>query len=374
MAEREERVITLSQSEAMELAGARDEKLRRLQEHLEAKVVLRGNQLKIVGQSDEVERTAHVIEEILHVVRKGGRLSEQQFRSAMSYAAGRARSGLDPNGPADAPIEAPATEAARSPSASVTAAPVVAPGPEGVSKRESTLSELFLDEIPVPLKRRRLSPLTTAQKRYIQAIRKYDIVFGVGPAGTGKTYLAMAMAVGALIEGKVNRIILCRPAVEAGERLGFLPGDLAQKFDPYVRPLWDALYEMMDADKIKSAIESGVIEIAPLAYMRGRTLNNAFVILDEGQNTTIEQMKMFLTRLGFDAKAVITGDVTQVDLPRTQPSGLLHAMRVLKDIKGIEHVRFSGQDVVRHPLIMKIIQAYEHDKNGPMSSDAGEEE
>lgn len=336
--EQHENVVVLSQSEILDFCGVNDEKIRRLQSHLDAKLVVRGNKLKIIGKPDDVKRTTHVIHEMLHVLRKGGRLTEEQFREAMRYAADRARHGMPP-GP-----ELPQPETG------------------GALPREDTLSELFLDEIPVPLKRRRLTPLTANQRRYVRAIRANDIVFGIGPAGTGKTYLAMAMAVTALVDGDVNRIILCRPAVEAGERLGFLPGDLAQKFDPFVRPLWDALYEMMDSEKIRSHIESGVIEIAPLAFMRGRTLNNAFVILDEGQNTSVEQMKMFLTRLGFDSKAVITGDITQVDLPHGQESGLVNSQRVLQGIAGIEFVHFTGRDVVRHPLIMKIIQAYEQAK------------
>jgi phosphate starvation-inducible PhoH-like protein len=190
-------------------------------------------------------------------------------------------------------------------------------------------------------------------------IRKKDIVFGIGPAGTGKTYLAVAMAVSALISGKVSRIILCRPAVEAGEKLGFLPGDMKEKLDPYVRPLYDALYEMMEAELIRQALETGVIEIAPLAFMRGRTLNNSFVILDEAQNTSPEQMKMFLTRLGFESKAVITGDVTQIDLPRGTKSGLIHVQEVLSNIEDIAFVRFGQKDVVRHDLVMKIVEAYE---------------
>ena len=340
MPEQHENVVVLSQGEILDFCGVNDEKIRRLQSHLDAKLVVRGNKLRIIGRPEDVKRTTHVINEMLNVLRKGGRLTEEQFRSAMRYAAERARHGLPP-GP-----EASGEEQ-----------------PEAPAPKEETLSELFLDEIPVPLKRRRLTPLTANQRRYVRAIRGNDIVFGIGPAGTGKTYLAMAMAVTALVEGGVNRIILCRPAVEAGERLGFLPGDLAQKFDPFVRPLWDALYEMMEADRIRSHIESGVIEIAPLAFMRGRTLNNAFVILDEGQNTSVEQMKMFLTRLGFDSKAVITGDITQVDLPHTQESGLVNSQRVLKDIAGIEFVNFTGRDVVRHPLIMKIMQAYEQAKS-----------
>jgi len=208
----------------------------------------------------------------------------------------------------------------------------------------------------------------------VDAIRNHDVVFGIGPAGTGKTYLAVAMAVASLTQGRVSRIILVRPAVEAGERLGFLPGDIAQKFDPYVRPLYDALYEMMEADHIKHALETGVIEIAPLAFMRGRTLNRSFIILDEAQNTTVEQMKMFLTRLGFDSQAVITGDITQIDLPRTVRSGLIHVQSVLRDIPNIAFHYFDERDVVRHELVQLIVRAYERFgrlENGEESPPAG---
>ena len=221
------------------------------------------------------------------------------------------------------------------------------------------VQEVFLDTIPVPLRRKHLAPLTPNQKRYIDAIRSHDVVFGIGPAGTGKTYLAVAMAVARLMSGDVTRIILVRPAVEAGERLGFLPGDISQKLDPYLRPLYDALYDMIDPDRMRQLIEDGTIEIAPLAYMRGRTLNNSFIILDEAQNTSIEQMKMFLTRLGLDSVAVVTGDITQIDLPDGKTSGLKHVRKILQGISGISFVEFSGRDVVRHPLVQKIIQAYE---------------
>ena len=221
------------------------------------------------------------------------------------------------------------------------------------------IQEVFLDTIPVPLKRRHVAPLTPHQKHYIEAIRTSDIVFSIGPAGTGKTYLAVAMAVAHLIGGDVGRIILVRPAVEAGEKLGYLPGDIAAKFNPFVRPLHDALYEMLEPEKIRDYLDNGIIEIAPLAFMRGRTLNNSFIILDEAQNTSVEQMKMFLTRLGFDSKAVVTGDITQVDLPTGRKSGLVHVKRVLHDVKGIEFIEFDGRDVVRHSLVQKIIHAYE---------------
>jgi len=221
------------------------------------------------------------------------------------------------------------------------------------------LKDIFLDTVYITSKKRPVIPKSQAQKEYIDAIRSSDMVFGIGPAGTGKTYLAMAMAVAAFSKGKVNRIILTRPAVEAGEALGFLPGDLAQKIDPYLRPLYDALHDMMPFEKVSSLIEQGVIEVAPLAFMRGRTLNDSFVILDEAQNTTSEQMKMFLTRIGFSSKAVITGDITQIDLPVDKPSGLIEAKNILQEIEGIKFIFFSKKDVVRHGLVQKIIKAYE---------------
>ncbi len=221
------------------------------------------------------------------------------------------------------------------------------------------LKDIFLDTVYTTSKKRPVIPKSQAQKEYIDAIRSSDMVFGIGPAGTGKTYLAMAMAVAAFSKGKVNRIILTRPAVEAGEALGFLPGDLAQKVDPYLRPLYDALHDMMPFEKVTNLIEQGVIEVAPLAFMRGRTLNDSFVILDEAQNTTSEQMKMFLTRIGFSSKAVITGDITQIDLPVDKPSGLIEAKDILQGINGIKFIFFSKQDVVRHGLVQKIIKAYE---------------
>jgi len=207
--------------------------------------------------------------------------------------------------------------------------------------------------------RRTVQPKSTNQRKYLDAIESHDMVFGVGPAGTGKTYLAVAMAISALIAKKVNRIILARPAVEAGERLGFLPGTLQEKIDPYLRPLYDALYDMLDPEKVDRYLEKNVIEIAPIAFMRGRTLNDSFVILDEAQNTTSEQMKMFLTRLGFGAKAVITGDITQIDLPPGRPSGLVEAMKVVGSIEGISFIYFDERDVVRHRLVQQIVKAYE---------------
>ena len=221
------------------------------------------------------------------------------------------------------------------------------------------LKKIFLDTVFITAKKRAITPRNQSQKSYIEAIRNYDIVFGIGPAGTGKTYLAMAMAVSALTKGTVNRIILTRPAVEAGESLGFLPGDLAEKVDPYLRPLYDALHDMMRFEKVAALMQNGVIEVAPLAFMRGRTLNEAFVILDEAQNTTTEQMKMFLTRIGFNSKAVVTGDITQIDLPTGKSSGLVEAKDILTSISGIGFIHFTRQDVVRHRLVQDIINAYE---------------
>jgi len=221
------------------------------------------------------------------------------------------------------------------------------------------LKKIFKDEVYITSQKKIITPKTINQKKYIDSIKKYDIVFGIGPAGTGKTYLAMAMAVAALIRKDCNRIILSRPAVEAGERLGFLPGDLYEKVNPYLRPLYDALHDMMPFENASDLLEKGVIEVAPLAFMRGRTLNDSFVILDEAQNATPEQMKMFLTRLGFSSRAVITGDVTQTDLPKGQISGLIEASQTLSGIEGIQFVSFSREDVIRHPLVQKIIDAYE---------------
>lgn len=221
------------------------------------------------------------------------------------------------------------------------------------------LKEIFLDRVFITSKKSAVTPKSLAQKEYIDAIRKFDIVFGIGPAGTGKTYLAMAMAVSALSKGIVSRIILTRPAVEAGEALGFLPGDLAEKVDPYLRPLYDALHDMMRFEKAAALMQKGIIEVAPIAFMRGRTLNDSFIILDEAQNTTSEQMKMFLTRIGFNSKAVITGDITQIDLPSDRTSGLIQSKDILQNITGIKFVFFSKRDVVRHKLVQEIIRAYE---------------
>ena len=226
------------------------------------------------------------------------------------------------------------------------------------------LRDYFLKSGQKQATRRRINPKSVNQRKYLDAIDQFDIVFGVGPAGTGKTYLAMAQAVSYLLNKKVSRIILARPAVEAGEKLGFLPGDLQEKVNPYLRPLYDALFDMMDTEKAGRLIERGTIEVAPIAFMRGRTLNDAFVILDEAQNTTSEQMKMFLTRLGFGSKAVVTGDITQIDLPTARMSGLVEALKIVRDVEGIGFVHFDDKDVVRHKLVQSIVKAYEAHSNG----------
>lgn len=230
----------------------------------------------------------------------------------------------------------------------------------------TSVKDLFLNNIPVSSKKRFIIPKTETQRQYVEAIRNYDIVIGIGPAGTGKTYLAMAMAISAFLKKQVSRIVLARPAVEAGEKLGFLPGDIYEKFNPYLRPLYDALLDMMEAEKAGKLIERGIIEIAPLAFMRGRTLNDSFIILDEAQNTTTEQMKMYLTRLGYNSKTVITGDITQIDLPHGKASGLIEAERILSGVEGIKFVYFSERDVVRHKLVQAIVKAYErYEKRNP---------
>ncbi|GAB7023058.1 PhoH family protein [Salidesulfovibrio brasiliensis] len=226
------------------------------------------------------------------------------------------------------------------------------------------LHRVFRKEVDAGSPRKPVTPKTINQRAYLDAIRNNDLTFGIGPAGTGKTYLAVAMAVGALLRREVKRIVLTRPAVEAGEKLGFLPGDLAEKINPYLRPLYDALHDMLDFEKVQDHMETGVIEVAPLAFMRGRTLNDAFIILDEAQNTTPEQMKMFLTRLGFGSRAVVTGDVTQIDLPRESSSGLLNARRVLAGVEGIAFTEFDDRDVIRHPLVARIVGAYDRTGEG----------
>lgn len=311
-----EKVIILNQREILAFCGRNDQRIRQLESGLEASITTRGNEIVISGEPCQVEVAASIVTDLLTVQRTSGQsLSSQQVHQAIRAALS--------------------------------------------SAGKISLTEVLLDRIPLPNRSKHLAPLSFMQKEYVDSIRRHDIVFAIGPAGTGKTYLAVALGVWHLVEGMVRRIILVRPAVEAGERLGFLPGDIAAKFDPFVRPLYDALYEMMEPEKVKTYLETGIIEIAPLAFMRGRTLNDSFVILDEGQNTSADQMKMFLTRLGNNSKAVITGDITQTDLPEGKISGLIHVQRILKGIQGIDFIYFDQFDVVRHALVQRIVEAYE---------------
>ncbi len=313
------RVIRIeSQDELHKLFGPQDENIRVIEKQYKVKITLRDDYLKINGTSVGIKKAAVVLEKLLAAIRNRqleeiGRLDVSLMIDSTSGK--RKNTGIEPE-------------------------------------------MQFLSGAP-NAGMRIVGPRTPGQNEYFQAIKEHDIVFGVGPAGTGKTYLAMASAVQALNKREVRRIILTRPALEAGESLGYLPGDIHEKISPYLRPLYDALYDMMEAERIEKYLETGIIEVAPLAYMRGRTLNEAFIILDEAQNCTIEQMKMFLTRLGFDSKAVITGDLTQSDLPGGKPAGLLQATELLNTIEGIKFVYFSGNDVVRHPLVQRIIEAYE---------------
>jgi phosphate starvation-inducible PhoH-like protein len=308
------RIVLAAEADLLPLLGRNDENLRVLESQLDLRIVARGAELTLKGGERQVARGARVIEELQ----------------------GRVAAGL--------PVQAPDVRAVLR---------VLA------EDETADLRSIFLDAIPVPSRKRQITPKTLNQKRYVDAIRAHDVVIGIGPAGTGKSYLAMAMAVSAMTRREVSRIILTRPAVEAGERLGFLPGDMYEKVHPYLRPLYDALYDMMEPDKVATMTERGAIEIAPLAYMRGRTLNDAFIVLDEAQNTTSEQMKMVLTRLGFNSRMVITGDITQVDLPTTRVSGLIEIQAILKEIAGIAFVYFTEKDVVRHELVSEIIRAYD---------------
>ncbi len=301
-----------SQDEAIAVFGEGDRNLKRLKEKLSARILARGDSIRIEGDKADVEKAENLLRDLLAIYRQGGDVGIEEVERGLE---------LSQNGTESIFVEAPATR-----------------------------------DLELP---RRLRPKTKGQKLYLEAINSSDITFGIGPAGTGKSYLAVAMAVAAFKAKRVKRIILTRPAVEAGERLGFLPGDLQAKIDPYLRPLYDALFDMIDADRFESYLSSGAIEVAPLAFMRGRTLNDAFIILDEAQNTTPEQMKMFLTRLGFSSKVVVTGDITQVDLPKSVKSGLSEARRILQDIEGINFVYFTESDVVRHPLVGRIVRAYD---------------
>lgn len=311
----ERRVVVASSNEdALAVFGQRDVHLKIIGDHFPVKLVPRGNEVRISGPADAVEKVATLLARLAELVQSGHPLSEREVR----YAARTARDG----GNVD-------------------------------------LGELFADVLLVTHRGRAIKPKTLGQKAYIEAIRKNGITFGIGPAGTGKTYLAMAMAISAFKNREVSRIILTRPAVEAGEKLGFLPGDLQEKVNPYLRPLYDAIYDMIGFEAFEKLREKGTIEVAPLAYMRGRTLDDSFIILDEAQNTTPEQMKMFLTRLGFGSKAVVTGDITQVDLPAGTRSGLAEVRHILQGIPGIAFVYLTEQDVVRHELVQRIIKAYE---------------
>lgn len=300
--------------EAKVLFGRHDENLKLIEKEFKVEIFARGENLSIGGGKKSVEAAGRVVDELLELIRKGHHLTHHEI----TYSIKAIKENL-----------------------------------------KTVVHNIYLDKIEVSSKRQFITPKTKGQKEYVEAIRHYDVVFGIGPAGTGKTYLAMAMAVNALQKTLVSRIILTRPAVEAGESLGFLPGDLYEKVSPYLRPLYDALYDMMETEKIQQSMDRGIIEVAPLAYMRGRTLNDSFIILDEAQNCTPEQLKMFLTRLGFDSKAVITGDITQSDLPGGKPKGLIEVISVLSEIKGIKFCYFDGKDVVRHELVQQIISAYE---------------
>ena len=297
---------------AAELAGIGDGVLGALRERLGCQINLRGNRLTLDGDDERVAAARAVVEELVELVESGQEIGASTVDTVLN----------------------------------------------AIDESED-VRDIF-EDVVWSHRGKKITPKTVTQKKYVDAIRKETITFGIGPAGTGKTYLAVALAVAALSEREVGRIILTRPAVEAGERLGFLPGDLQAKVDPYMRPLFDALYDTMEAERLNGYLERGTIEVAPLAFMRGRSLNDSFVILDEAQNTSPEQMQMFLTRLGFGSKMVITGDVTQVDLPREQRSGLVLVQDILADVPGIEFVHFGNQDVVRHKLVQRIVEAYKH--------------
>jgi len=319
-----EELVTMNQqvenpNEAIALFGNQDIHLKRIEEELNVSIVTRGEGVYVSGNAEHVQLVDELLKSLLLIIRKGINISERDVLYAISMAK---------------------------------------------EKKLDLLENLYIQEIAKTAKGKSIRVKTLGQRHYISAIQNKDLVFGIGPAGTGKTYLAVVMAVNALKLGSVKRIILTRPAVEAGESLGFLPGDLKEKVDPYLRPLYDALHDVLGMEHTQRLIERGTIEIAPLAYMRGRTLDDAFVILDEAQNTTPAQMKMFLTRLGFGSKMVITGDITQVDLPKGVKSGLSVAKDILTNVSGLAFVHLEQSDVVRHPLVAKIITAYENSKEG----------
>lgn len=300
---------------ARNLCGGQNENIKVIERRLGVRVGQRGTELHLSGPPEALAVAVKLVEQLSEMIRSGRTVYRDDVEQAIKV----------------------------------------------VGRGAHALKDVFVGPVLTRSGNRQVTPKSIAQKRYVDAIRAYDIVFAIGPAGTGKTYLAMAMAIAALQERRCKRIVLARPAVEAGEKLGFLPGDLAEKVNPYLRPLYDALNDMMDAGRAAHLLEQGTVEVAPLAFMRGRTLNDAFVILDEAQNTTIEQMKMFLTRLGFNSKAVVTGDVTQVDLPAGKISGLTHASEILQNIEGLAFANFTEIDVVRHPLVQEVIRAYARD-------------
>jgi phosphate starvation-inducible protein PhoH and related proteins len=315
------RKVTVPEAGVSTLFGALDDNLRQLESLLNVRIRTQGHDLMVEGDANSTARVARLMEQLGGLIDEGHSISDRDVKTAAQLIAD------------DADVD---------------------------------LRDHFLKDGQLRTAgKRRIAAKSANQRRYLEAIDQYDIVFGIGPAGTGKTYLAMAQAVSYLLAKKVSRIILARPAVEAGEKLGFLPGDLQEKVNPYLRPLYDALYDMLDIEKAEKYLERGAIEVAPLAFMRGRTLNDAFVILDEAQNTTTEQMKMFLTRLGFGSKAVVTGDVTQIDLPMGRTSGLVQAMEVVGKIDGIAFVYFDERDVVRHKLVQAIVKAYDVYGSGP---------
>ena len=327
MEQKQELKISLPSNDlAITLQGKQEQNLKMIEEAFDVQIIARGTEISIIGERESVERVERFINKFTRLIQEGNQISVQEIDYGLKLFQ---------------------------------------------NNEEEKLEKIFSDVVIVTARGKQIKPKTWGQRKYIQAIRENDIVFGIGPAGTGKTYLAMAMAVAALRNKQVNRIILTRPAVEAGEKLGFLPGDLQEKVDPYLRPLYDALYDILGVETYQKLLEKNVIEVAPLAYMRGRTLDDSFIILDEAQNTTTEQMKMFLTRMGFGSKVVVTGDVTQIDLPKGKYSGLEEARKVLSDIKGIEFVYLSAQDVVRHQLVQKIIRAYELYDSGNTKEDSG---
>jgi phosphate starvation-inducible protein PhoH and related proteins len=308
--------IALPQESIATLYGAHDGNLKHIESLFDVAIRTQGDELIVEGEKANEQRVERIFEQLTSLLAEGYELKNGDVKTAAQLVAD--------NG--------------------------------GVNLRDYFLRD---GQKQPEGTRRRVNPKSPNQRRYLDAIERFDIVFGVGPAGTGKTYLAMAQAVSYLLAKKVSRIILARPAVEAGEKLGFLPGDLQEKVNPYLRPLYDALYDMMDTERANRLVERGIIEVAPIAFMRGRTLNDAFVILDEAQNTTSEQMKMFLTRMGFGSKAVVTGDITQIDLPQPRASGLVEALKIVKDIEGIGFIYFDDRDVVRHKLVQQIVKAYD---------------